>query len=157
MTATMAPLDGIKVLDLSRVLAGPWCAQMLGDLGADVIKVERPIAGDDTRHWEAIDPERRAVVALRLKAEGLLAVRQFQAQIRFGHGGVQKRAARIRFELGVGVLGVTRLGDYCCGRRLEFAAAAVAQCIEGAAFACRGNRDQAWGGDVGGLQVVQLL
>jgi crotonobetainyl-CoA:carnitine CoA-transferase CaiB-like acyl-CoA transferase len=45
------PLHGIKVLDLSRVLAGPWASQLLADYGADVIKVERPDSGDDTRHW----------------------------------------------------------------------------------------------------------
>ena len=44
-------LQGVKVLDLSRVLAGPWCGQLLADLGADVVKVERPGAGDDTRAW----------------------------------------------------------------------------------------------------------
>ena len=51
MTTQQAALSHLKVLDLSRVLAGPWCTQMLADLGADVIKVERPGAGDDTRSW----------------------------------------------------------------------------------------------------------
>ncbi len=45
------PLKGVRVLDLSRILAGPWCTQLLADLGAEVIKVERPHAGDDTRQW----------------------------------------------------------------------------------------------------------
>ena len=46
-----SPLSAIRVLDLSRVLAGPWATQLLGDFGADIIKVERPGRGDDTRHW----------------------------------------------------------------------------------------------------------
>ncbi len=45
------PLAGVRVLELARILAGPWSGQLLADLGADVIKVERPVEGDDTRHW----------------------------------------------------------------------------------------------------------
>ena len=45
------PLSGLKVLDLSRILAGPTCTQLFGDLGAEIIKIERPLKGDDTRYW----------------------------------------------------------------------------------------------------------
>src|SRR5918997_3506318 len=47
----MKPLEGVKVLELARILAGPWAGQILADLGADVVKVERPGVGDDTRGW----------------------------------------------------------------------------------------------------------
>ena len=50
MQKTRAPLKGLKVLELARVLAGPWTGQLLADLGAEVIKVESP-AGDETRYW----------------------------------------------------------------------------------------------------------
>ena len=47
----MKPLEGVKVVELARILAGPWAGQALADLGAEVVKIERPGAGDDTRHW----------------------------------------------------------------------------------------------------------
>ena len=47
----MGPLDGIRIIDLTRILAGPFCTMNLGDMGAEVIKVEQPGRGDDTRSW----------------------------------------------------------------------------------------------------------
>ncbi|QTN26461.1 CoA transferase [Rhodoferax sp. AJA081-3] len=91
-------LPHIKVLDLSRVLAGPWCTQMLADMGADVVKVEKPKEGDDTRHWgppflqdangkdtehatyfTACNRNKRSVTIDMAKPEGQALIRQMAA------------------------------------------------------------------------------
>jgi crotonobetainyl-CoA:carnitine CoA-transferase CaiB-like acyl-CoA transferase len=92
-----APLAGLKVLDLSRVLAGPWCTQLLGDLGADVIKLERPGLGDDTRHW---GPPWHGEGAARVAAYFLSANRG-------------KRSAAIDFATPEGAALVRRLAGQC--------------------------------------------
>jgi crotonobetainyl-CoA:carnitine CoA-transferase CaiB-like acyl-CoA transferase len=81
------PLTGIRVLDLSRVLAGPWCAMVLGDLGADVVKVEHPGRGDDTRDWgvrtgptrtsyfDSVNRNKRSIGVDLATPEGLAIVR----------------------------------------------------------------------------------
>jgi crotonobetainyl-CoA:carnitine CoA-transferase CaiB-like acyl-CoA transferase len=75
-------LDGIRVLDLSRVIAGPYCATLMADLGADVVKVERPGRGDDLRAWRgsgmsatfaAINRNKRGIAVDQVKHLGLVA------------------------------------------------------------------------------------
>jgi crotonobetainyl-CoA:carnitine CoA-transferase CaiB-like acyl-CoA transferase len=92
-------LAHLKVLDLSRVLAGPWCTPMLADLGADVVKVERPGVGDDTRHWgppflqdaqgadtahasyfTACNRNKRSVTIDMVQPQGQALIRQMAAQ-----------------------------------------------------------------------------
>jgi crotonobetainyl-CoA:carnitine CoA-transferase CaiB-like acyl-CoA transferase len=82
------PLAGVRLLDLSRVLAGPYCCMVLADLGADVLKVERPRLGDDTRHWGppfhgddaayffSVNRDRRSVALDLSRAEGRAVVRR---------------------------------------------------------------------------------
>lgn len=101
------PLAGIRVLDLSRVLAGPWCAMALGDLGAEVIKVEHPQRGDDTRDWgtrvgstqtayfNSVNRNKRSVTLDLQTAEGQQLARELAAQCdvviqNFKFGGAEK-------------------------------------------------------------------
>src|SRR5215210_4618582 len=79
------PLDGVRVVDLTRVMTGPYCTMMLGDMGADVIKIEQPGKGDDTRAWGppfiagesayylSVNRNKRSIT-LNLKAEGARAI-----------------------------------------------------------------------------------
>jgi len=101
------PLAGVRVLDLSRVLAGPWCAMVLGDLGAEVIKVEHPKRGDDTRDWgvrvgatetayfNSVNRNKRSVSLDLQTAEGQQIARELAQQCdvviqNFKFGGAEK-------------------------------------------------------------------
>ncbi|MBB5510335.1 CaiB/BaiF CoA transferase family protein [Paraburkholderia atlantica] len=101
------PLAGVRVLDLSRVLAGPWCAMVLGDLGAEVIKVEHPLRGDDTRDWgmrvgttettyfNSVNRNKRSVCLDLQSAEGQRIARELAQQCdvviqNFKYGGAEK-------------------------------------------------------------------
>jgi len=101
------PLAGVRVLDLSRVLAGPWCAMVLGDLGGEVIKVEHPERGDDTRDWgtrigstetayfNSVNRNKRSISVDLQTEEGQDIVRQLARKSdvviqNFKFGGVQK-------------------------------------------------------------------
>ena len=101
------PLAGVRVLDLSRVLAGPLCAQVLGDFGAEVIKIEHPERGDDTRDWglrvgrtetayfNSMNRNKRSVAVDLASAEGQALVRELARQCdvvvqNFKFGGAEK-------------------------------------------------------------------
>lgn len=119
------PLAGIRVLDLSRILAGPWCGQVLADLGAEVIKVEHPERGDDTRDWgirvggrntcyfNSVNRNKRSVGVDIAKPEGLAIVRRLAAKAdvliqNFKTGGAD------RLGLGYAALGAENPGLIYC-------------------------------------------
>jgi crotonobetainyl-CoA:carnitine CoA-transferase CaiB-like acyl-CoA transferase len=126
---TRLPLEGVRVLDLSRVLAGPYATMVLGDLGADVVKVEHPERGDDTRHWGppfagegeekesayflAVNRNKRSVGVDLKDAEGLERVKKLAA----GSDVVienWKRGALEKFGLGYESLRETNPGLVYC-------------------------------------------
>jgi crotonobetainyl-CoA:carnitine CoA-transferase CaiB-like acyl-CoA transferase len=106
-TNSSLPLAGVRVLDLSRILAGPWCGMVLGDLGAEVIKVEHPERGDDTRDWglrvgatetayfNSVNRNKRSVTLDLQSAEGQRIARDLAAKCdvviqNFKDGGSEK-------------------------------------------------------------------
>ncbi len=75
----MGALTGFRVLDLSRILAGPWCSQILADLGAEVIKIEKPDHGDDTRIW---GPPWLKIISSKIPMNRLITCQPTVASIR---------------------------------------------------------------------------
>ena len=119
----MLPLGDLKVLDLSRVLAGPYATMVLADLGADVLKIEHPERGDDTRHWGppfaggesayflSVNRNKRSIGVDLKTDEGLEKVKSLAANADvlienwkrgalegMGLGSLQERACRYSFE-----------------------------------------------------------
>ncbi len=107
MTEPSLPLAGVRVLDISRVLAGPWCGQVLADLGASVVKVEHPVRGDDTRDWglatgqgtttyfDAVNRNKRSIGLDLSKESGVEIARGLARDSdvliqNFKHGGAEK-------------------------------------------------------------------
>jgi crotonobetainyl-CoA:carnitine CoA-transferase CaiB-like acyl-CoA transferase len=119
------PLEGIKVLDLSRVLAGPYATMVLADLGADVVKVEHPERGDDTRHWGppfaggesayflSVNRNKRSIGVDLKDPEGLQRVKRLAAGADVLIENM-RRGALERFGLGYEALKVTNPGLVYC-------------------------------------------
>src|SRR5579872_1119508 len=120
-----APLEGVRVLDFSRVLAGPYCTMVLADLGAEAIKIERPGAGDETRSWGppfaggeatyylAVNRGKRSL-ALDLADERSRPV--VEALARSSDVAIENFRAGVADRLGVGYGAIRRLRDdivYC--------------------------------------------
>ena len=107
-------LDGFRVLDLSRVIAGPYCATLMAELGADVVKVERPGRGDDLRAWRgsgmsatfaAISRNKRGKPSIRVRASATPATIRRAAPLLGQH------TAEILGELGLAATEIERLAE----------------------------------------------